>query len=304
MRLSIIALLLCSSAFTAEEAAKPDYVRFVENDKGASLETAITSFINEAGVVVDLVGAVHIADQSYYEALNARFKHYDSVLYELVGGPMPKRGDIANRPRDPKLMWLSELHKKLQGSLELKSQLAEIDYQALNFVHADMTVEEFEAAKEKKSESFLSLMVKAFVVQSELADAGDAPTGPGIVKLLEILCRTDGAMEMKRVIGREFDSMETLMAGMEADGGTVIVTERNKVAFKRMDQEINLKHKHLAIFYGAAHLPKMEETLISKGFKKDKTEWLKAWTLPPEKKDVQNPKLDASVKKPEVLSPK
>ena len=304
MRHLLIALMLYTSAVAAEDAVKADYVRFVENDKGASLETAVTSFSNEAGVVVDLVGAVHIADQSYYDALNARFKHYDSVLYELVGGPMPKKGDIANRPRDPKLMWLSELHKRLQGSLELKSQLAEIDYQVPNFVHADMTVEEFEAAKEKKSESFLSLMVKAFVVQSELADAGAAPSGPGIVKLLEILCRSDGAMEMKRVIGREFDSMETLMAGMEADGGTVIVTERNKVAFRRMDQEINLKRKRLAIFYGAAHLPKMEETLISKGFKKGQTEWLKAWTLPPEKKEIRDSKLEAPIKKTGVQGPK
>jgi hypothetical protein len=265
---------------------QPDYVRFVEDAKGASLQTAITSFTNAAGVTVNLVGAVHIADKSYYDDLNERFKHYDSVLYELVGGPMPKKGDIADRPRDPKLMWLSELHKKLQATLELHSQLADVNYQAANFVHADMTVEQFESAKEKRNESFLSLMVKAYFVQSELAGSADAPGSPGLVKLLEILCRKDGAVEMKRVIGREFDSMETLMAGLEAGDGTVIVTERNKVAFKKMEEEIKLGHKHLAIFYGAAHLPKMEESLIQLGFKKGRTEWLRAWTLPPESKPV------------------
>jgi hypothetical protein len=280
MRIAI-ALLLLAVVVHADE---PDYVRFVEDDKGASLETAITQFKNAAGATVDLVGAVHIADKSYYETLNERFKTYDAVLYELVGGPMPKQGDIENRARDPKLMWLGELHVRMQKSLELSSQLKEIDYQAANFVHADMTVEQFEASKEKKNESFLSLMVKAFAVQSDLTENGKAPKSPGIVKLLEILCRQDSATELKRYIGREFDSMETLMAGLESGDGTVIVTERNKIALGVMDQQLKLGKKHLAIFYGAAHLPKMEEQLAKHGFQRVKNEWLKAWVIPPESK--------------------
>ena len=277
-------LVLCLLLVVTARADEPDYVRFVENDKGASLETAVTSFTNKAGASVDLVGAVHIADKSYYTDLNQRFKTYDAVLYELVGGPMPKEGDIDNRPRDPKLMWISELHKRLQTTLELTSQLKEVHYQVPNFVHADMTVEQFQAAKEEKNESFLSLMAKAFVVQSDLLDKGQARQSPNLIKLLEILCRKDSATELKRVVGREFDSMETLMAGLESGEGTVIVTERNKIAFGVLDQQLRAGKKRLALFYGAAHLPSMEKMLIERGFKKTKSEWLKAWTLPPEPK--------------------
>jgi hypothetical protein len=280
MRFLIATLLLA----TVAHADEPDYVRFVEDDSGASLQTAITQFKDAKGNTVDLVGAVHIADKSYYVDLNERFKHYDAVLYELVGGPMPKQGDIADRPRDPKLMWISELHVRMQKSLELSSQLKEINYQAANFIHADMTVDQFEAAKEKKNETFLSLMVKAFIVQSALTESGEGSSGPGMVKLLEILCRKDSATELKRLVGREFDSMETLMAGLESGDGTVIVTERNKIALAVLDQQLKAGKKRLAIFYGAAHLPKMEAQLAAHGFTRVKTEWLKGWTLPPEPK--------------------
>lgn len=280
---SLVALIVLTVSCFAQE---PDYVRFVEDDKGASLQTAITQFTNAAGVQVDLVGAVHIADKPYFADLNARFKSYDAVLYELVGGPIPKDVDMTKRERDPKLAWLVELHARLQKSLELQSQLAEIDYHAPNFVHADMTAAQFEGAKEKKGESFLGLMFKALVVQSSLADSGEGAKQPGLVKLLEILCRNDSSTELKRLVGREFDSMETLMAGMEAGEGTVIVTERNKVALAEMDKLIGQGRKHMAIFYGAAHLPSMEKSLIERGFTKGKTEWLKAWDLPPETKAV------------------
>lgn len=281
------ALIALVSLAVSGLAQEPDYVRFVEDEKGASLQTAVTSFTNAAGITVDLVGAVHIADKPYYEDLNKRFHGCDAVLYELVGGPMPAKEDMDKRERDPKLAWLSDLHARLQKSLELSSQLAEIDYHAPNFVHADMTVRQFEGAKEKKGESFIGLMLKAFVVQGSQAD-GEVK-GPGLIKLLEILCRTDSSTELKRLVGREFDSMETLMAGMEADGGTVIVTERNKVALAQMDKLIAEGRKHLAVFYGAAHLPGMEKMLIEKGFTKKQTEWLQAWTLPPEPKSPPKP---------------
>lgn len=276
MRLFFAILALAASA----PAAEPDYVRFVEDKQGAALETAVGHFRNQAGVEVDLVGAVHIADLAYFEDLNQRFKKYDAVLYELVGGPMPKEGSIEDRPRSGNLAWVGELHARMKQVLALESQLSRINYQAPNFVHADMTVEQFEEAKEKKNESFLGLMFKAFTVQSELA-GNQGYTGPGLVKLMEILLRQDGATELKRLIGREFDSMETLMAGMEAGEGTVIVSERNRIALKVMDEQIKKGSKRLAIFYGAAHLPSMEKTLKERGFQLVKSEWLKAWSLPP-----------------------
>ena len=47
-------------------------------------------------------------------------------------------------------------------------------------------------------------------------------------------------------------------------------------------KQIESGKKHLAIFYGAAHLPDMEQRLLKQGFKLQKSEWLKAWDLPAE----------------------
>lgn len=280
MRSLFVVLALVSAAYAAE----PDYVRFVEDTKGASLQTAVTQLRHTSGATVDLVGAVHIADTSYFKDLNTRFKQYDAVLYELVGGPMPATLDLESRQRSSSLSWIGELHSRMKTALALESQLGLINYHAPNFVHADMTVEQFNQAKEQKNESFLGLMFKAFAVQADLTEQGKTSSGPGLVKLLEILCRQDGATELKRLIGREFDSMEMLMAGIEAGEGTVIITERNRIALQVMNEQLKKGRKRLAIFYGAAHLPSMEKTLQEQGFKPVKTEWLKAWTLPPEPK--------------------
>lgn len=74
--------------------------------------------------------------------------------------------------------------------------------------------------------------------------------------------------------------MEKLITGIEANGGTSIIGERNRHALEVMDTEMKAGKKRLAIFYGAAHLPDMEERLLKRGFKLHKTEWIKAWDIP------------------------
>ncbi|SVD08140.1 uncharacterized protein METZ01_LOCUS360994, partial [marine metagenome] len=81
--------------------AKPvekTYLRFQEKEKGAALEVGIISMQHKvSGAKVDLVGAVHIGDQAYYEGLNKAFKKYDSVLYEMV---KPADVDLGTLPKD------------------------------------------------------------------------------------------------------------------------------------------------------------------------------------------------------------
>lgn len=293
IRAALLATLLLPCLTWAAEPAR-DYLRFVEDAKGASLQTAITRFTSKGGVTVDLVGAIHIADKAYYQDLDKRFTHYDAVLYELVGGPMPAEteGKPTKREVDPRLAWLGQLQVTMKNALQLTGQLEGINYHARNFVHADMSTDEFYEAKEQKSESFLGLLVKAWVLQSAQDDPEKEAKQPGVVKLMEILCRKDNASELKRLIGREFDSMESLITGLEADGGTVIVGERNRVALKQMDWEIAHGKRTLAIFYGAAHLPDMALKLKARGFTQQKTEWLKAWDLPPEPKAEVDKKIE------------
>ena len=132
------------------EADVTDFLRFVENDDGESLQTAIVTYVSISGVKVDLVGAVHIADKAYFDALNARFKTYEAVLYELVGRPIELREDLKPGDGSEKLQWLGQVQETMRKTLKLESQLRGIDYKAKNFVHADMSVEGFLNLRRRK----------------------------------------------------------------------------------------------------------------------------------------------------------
>ncbi len=266
----------------AAEREVADYVRWVEEESGDSLQVAIVSFSHPGGQKLDLVGAVHIGDKAYYEELNKRFKGYDAVLYELVGGPMPKtkqemEARLAGRDRSS-LAWVGAMHEKLKKSLALSSQMEEVDYTPENFVHADMSLEEFQKTREEKNESFLGLMVKAWLVQSELQ--GQSDPSQDLAQLMKILLSSDSATELKRMIGSQFHMVEELVTGMEGSEGSVIIGARNDVALKVLAQQRLTDKKRFAIFYGAAHLPDMEKKLLAAGWRKQRTEWLKAWNLP------------------------
>lgn len=261
-------------------AVATDFIRFVENDDGASLQTGIASYVSPTGVIVDLVGAVHIADKKYFEELNTRFKTYDAVLYELVGRPVEQRQEMKVADGAEKLQWLGQLQETMRSKLELESQLKLIDYKAKNFVHADMSTEGFFDTQKEKKETFLTLWMKAAIAQTLTADPDKEE--PSMVQLIAILMRKDSATELKRMVGREFDSVENLMAGIESGNGTAIIGERNRHALDVMKKQIESGKKHLAIFYGAAHLPDMEQRLLKQGYKLQKSEWLKAWDLPAE----------------------
>jgi len=81
---------ITSSAQVALEAeaqvqAKTDYIRVHKTEKEVFLQTGITRFTKE-DIIIDFIGAVHIADQKYYEDLNKVFTNYDSLLFEMIGG--------------------------------------------------------------------------------------------------------------------------------------------------------------------------------------------------------------------------
>ena len=276
-------LLQATLAFAVLTAAEEptNFIRFVEEDESDSLQTAVVSYESPQKVKLDLVGAIHIADKAYFDALNVRFKGYDAVLYELVGPSFEERGKPEVKKEAAKLQWVGQLQTMMRDTLKLHGQLEGIDYKAKNFVHADMDMSQFTQTQTQKQESFLTLYLKAAQAQKEVNEKrGVNSDAAGMVMLLKILTMKDSSTELKRMIAQEFDSVEDIMAGIETGDGTVLVGERNKVALQVMDKEIAAGKKRIAIFYGAAHLGDMEERLLKKGFKRTKVDWLKAWDLP------------------------
>ena len=85
--------------------------------------------------------------------------------------------------------------------------------------------------------------------------------------------------EFKRSMAPLLGEAEALITHIEGDDGTVIVTERNKIVMSVLARELKAGHEQVAIFYGAGHLPDLEQRLKDAGFQRDTGVWMTAWEI-------------------------
>ena len=259
------------------------FMRIRKNYRGQTmaLETSITRYElkNAEGeaVTVDLIGAVHIGEKEYYEALNERFEQYDSMLYELVapeGTVIPKGGrESEGIPTNP----LAAMQVGMKETLGLEFQLELIDYNKPNFKHADMTPEEFAESMTNNDESIMKYGLKAIGQSMAMQASGKSNDSVG---MLMAAFSSNKEMSMRRVFAKQMKQMEAGMVMFEGKNGSTIVTHRNIKCLEVLKQEIAAGKTNLAIFYGAAHLPDMEQRMFSDfKAKRGGQVWLEAWRL-------------------------
>lgn len=274
----------------AEKEQKYLRVKTDEKRNPTALDTAIVSYSGKDKegnrVDVDLVGVIHIGDKSYYEELNKRFKSYDAVLYELVApeGTVIPKGGGDKKIRHP----LAAFQRGMQSMLGLDFQLDHIDYTKKNFIHADMSPEEFAKSMKKREESFLKMFLR--MLKQSAAMQGQ----PGTITeadLLAAMFSKDRSLMFRRLMAKQFEQMELIVADLNGPDGSTIITERNKKALSVMKREIGNGKKRLAIFYGAGHLPDMDKRMRTEfKMQRGKTEWLTAWSMQPPVKPATPPK--------------
>jgi hypothetical protein len=285
--LALVAILATPGFHGASWAGElPDYIRYAENARSARLEVAIKTFTLPSGKKVDLIGVVHLADDSYYQALNERFDAYDSVLFELVGDPRVLTEAAPLTPEQRKLQaggsTLSTLQQAASDYLDLTFQLGAIDYSKKNMVHADTTAEEFQTMQKERGESTIGLFVRAMQVQLNGEIDTAAMRELDTFALIRILLSPDSTAEFKKALAKTFDQMESMTAAMEGKNGSVILGGRNAVVVNKIKEVLALKkQRHIAVFYGGAHMPGIESALIGDlKAKASGEEWLAAWTMP------------------------
>ncbi len=277
-----ICLALLSNTTFAEDpkVAEAEFLRISrdESKQPLALQTAIASYQGTAGgkqVVVDLIGAVHIGDKKYYDDLNEAFATYDVVLYELVAArdTKPVAGERSAHP-------VSFMQHMMKNMLSLQFQLDCVDYDSKNFVHADMTPEEFAESMDNRGESMMQMFLRMF--GQSIAMQSRDPARNGDAQLLAALFAKpeQRSLQLKRIMATQFEDMEAATAVLDGPDGSTIVTERNKAALRVLKEQLDKGHDRIAIFYGAAHLPDMDERLIGE-FKLERaeTKWLTAWDL-------------------------
>ena len=314
--LAATAILACPLAPAAHAPARGgktkaarDYVRYIGDDKRGKLQTVIVT-MKKGGVQVELIGAVHVADTRYYQALTELFTGYEELLFELVDGQKMKH-DLEAKPakksappaqgtfpdddeadtaapkdRNPAFKIISLLMHGFGNYFHLQYQTDGIDYHTKNFVHADVSMDEFVRLQADKGESFVDLIRKAIEAQLEVgSDRNAEPKGSQL--LLALLGDSSG---LKVAMARQLAAADELVAVMEKeDGGSVIITERNRKALSVLDREVAAGRRNLGIFYGAAHLSEMESEMEKKGYHRTGERWMNAWDIKPRADETRPP---------------
>lgn len=275
-RFAVFAAALLSFSPAVLRAEDGEFIRVDEDAKAARLQTAVTRFEKD-GATVDLIGAVHIADKAYYDSLNKRFEGYEVLLFEMIGGEGVKPG--APPEPDPgkkeKPNALALIYGKAARMLKLVGQVDHIDYRAQNFLHADLTINEFTEKQEERGESILSFMLST----------EQSATQPNPLRLLYAVVSGRADLLKLALIHTLGDGDDQIAA---IAGDNVVIGDRNARCLEVLERELGAGRKKVGIFYGAAHYPDMQRRLMEQGFTRTSNEWLTAWNvLKPIKKNPE-----------------
>jgi hypothetical protein len=275
-----------------KEEPKENFIRVDRDDKGVpqSMDTGIASYVSadgkRPGVVIDLIGAVHVGDKAYYDELNKKFEAYEVLLYELVAPPntrIPKGGK--NESAHP----IAALQSGMKSMLGLEHQLECIDYTKANFVHADMSPEEFAKSMKDRGESFTQMFLRA--IGAGMAQQATGKQGTSDFEILSALFSKNRSQKLKLAMAGQFEDLDSQVTLFDGPEGSTILTERNRKAFEVLAKQLDEGKKKIGIFYGAAHLPDMDKRLLADfGMKRNgEISWVKAWSLG-ESKPAASPK--------------
>ena len=274
----ILALFVLLPALAAS-GDDTTFARVLEDDQQQplALQLAITSYAPRNGdrsVRVDLVGAIHIGDQTYYSDLNERFKSYDALLYELIA---PKDAVITRDDSEPKSI-ISSTQVTMKNLLSLSFQLDEIDYGAANFVHADLSPKELSQSMDERGESLYVYFWRLFY--ASVNQYGKDPLGLNDMQKLSAMMSSDSDNSMKVMLAYEMVDLDTLRDILGNDADSAVIGARNQRAVDVLEETLQSGKKRVAIFYGVAHMPDMEDRIIDQlDLVYLDTTWVDAWRL-------------------------
>lgn len=288
-------LLVCVSIVTylvesKREIALPPVLRIHQDSAtgAASLQVPIVHYtrrsVNGAGAQVDFVGAVHLAERDYYQALNQRFKRYDSVLFELISDSE----QLTRHDGEQHDSILGSVQRRLSDLLGLSFQLDQVDYQAVNFVHADLSPQGLRMAMQARGESLPQLVVKLIkasldpkLQRSFEAKGYNADELEALNPLMIILRgpTKEERAKIKKFVAQGLVASDEILKVIAGEHGSSLIGDRNAEVISVLRSQIDQNKRSLAIFYGVGHLPDMHARLFGMGYRIKSVEWLDAWRL-------------------------
>jgi len=290
----LLCIFFSSSSFAQDlstTAAPPAFkaARIHQTDSHQQLQTAVVHYQrNEQSL--SLIGVVHIADAAYYQALNTLFSSYDAVFYEMIASPQtvarlksgaqhhkaiskpnpqatPESAQKHPAPKKSSVSGLNNGYNLFKNMLALESQSQWINYSAPNFIHADMTLNQFEREMQKRNTTVMNEAVSN----------------------LDVFSQIDQAVVMRAMLTGDPTTLKAnLMTVLAASAAprdenqpeTILIHLRNQECLRIVSE--HLQHQapqKSAIFYGAAHLPDFHHRLTQDGWTLSQTEWMDAWSI-------------------------
>ena len=244
-----------------------------------SLQLAIVRYAPpDERYTVDLISAIHVGDSAYYQDLNERFLAYDALLYEMIvsaDSAEPGEGTGAGSVTRG-LGLITVMQNGLKDLLELTYQLDEIEYDATNFVHADMTSAMLAESMAERDESLYVYFWRAFFAAMD--DYGRDPLGLGDLQLLSGAIASGRHDALKISLAHDLVATSFTPDVFGGEHGSALIEARNEHAVGVLEAQIEAGSQHIGIFYGAAHMPDFERRLVNDlDLQKTAVEWVDAW---------------------------
>lgn len=273
-------VLLQVTVTDAQEAAQETvFVRVIEDEKDRplALQLAIASYVARSGdsrIQIDLVGAIHIGDKEYYAELNTRFEGYDATLYELIA---PKDAVISDRDPENRSL-ISSTQVAMKNMLALSFQLDEVNYGASNFVHADLSPTELSDSMDERGETLYVYFWRLFYASFD--QYAKDPLGLQNISMLSAMLSADSDNAFKTMLAYEMTDLEKASEILGDDSQSAVIGARNQRAIDVLKNRLESGDQRIAIFYGVAHMPDMEERLLEQlDLVYLDTTWVDAWRL-------------------------
>lgn len=252
-----------------------------------ALRLAVRDYVplDGAGPRLRLVGAVHIADPAFYREIQSVLDRADVVLFEGVG---ESPDDFK---RDPALRKKDHLYTRVAEALGLVTQFEGIDYRRDHFVNADLTPRQMLAlldADIAKGGAEAEAAKAAKAQFGELTDmmkgGGSGMTGMMVDMMLGFI---KGSPKMRATVLLMLASADGEQGlGMPGKGGArlgrLILEDRNAAVLEAVRAKVAElgPDRTVAVFYGAAHLRGLEDSLVRRlGYVPDSTRWLTAFEV-------------------------
>lgn len=275
--IATILLLLATAATNADSGTVFTRIAFDDEERPRALQMSVVTYEPVDGkdiLSVDLVGAIHIGDPSYYAELNQRFHDYDVLLYELVA----PQDAAANGGLSKRKGILSTTQIGMTKLLGLSFQLDEINYDQANFVHADLSPEELRQSMADRGESLYVYFWRVFF--ATLDQYAKDPLGLQDLQMLSTMAASGQDSSFKTMIAYEMTNIDQVQDILGEDSDSAVIGARNQRAIDVLKREIDAGAKRIGIFYGVAHMPDLEERLQDQlGLEYSATDWVDAWQL-------------------------